>query len=141
LLTAIAAFAEKFANPVALALVLSLAFLLPRPGQLRLAAALLGLVLALPELVPLPPLAEAALTGLGAMAATLLHAELALFFVLPACRLAQRLLKASWQLMAEVAAIILDEGRERPAGGSAAPRPTSAPGEPKQPPGPPAGQA
>lgn len=87
----LAGFAETFVNPVTATLVLALAFLLVRPGRLRLVAGLTGPVVALPDLAIEESWLEAGLAALGAVAAGLLYAECALHFVLPACRLVRRL--------------------------------------------------
>lgn len=95
MLTAIAAFAEAFANPLAPALVLGLALLRVRPAMLRLASAGLGGVLALPHLAAGTEIAP----GLaGSIAAMLLYAELTLHFVLPAFRFVRRCLVVTWEL-------------------------------------------
>lgn len=126
-LAAIAGFAEAFANPVTLAAVLALAFLLPRAGHLRLAVLPVGVATALPALPADAPL-EAALAALGAVAASLLFAEIALHFVLPACRLARRMATAVWEILSEATALLFDPGPRR-----AAPPPGPG-GEPKRPP-------
>ena len=77
MLTAIAAFAEAFTNPLAPLLVLGLALLVARPWLVRALAVGAGCVLSLAG----PPRARAGgelvLSMLGAAAALLLHAEIA----------------------------------------------------------------
>lgn len=90
-ITAIAAFAATFVNPIAGGMIVALAFLLPAAWGLRVAAASIGAGLALIELPAAPPILEVAATLSGAVLASLLWAELALHFVLPGCRLVKRM--------------------------------------------------
>lgn len=131
MLTAIAGFAEAFASPVTLAVVLAMAFLLPHASWLRLAAVAVAPLLALPGLLPAPPPFEATLIVLGAVAASLLYAEIAIHFVLPACRLAWRMVRAAWRLCGEAAAILLDPGPRRAADPAGADEPGTAKKEAK----------
>jgi predicted membrane-bound spermidine synthase len=101
LLTATAAFAETFANPLALVLVVVVALLLVRPALVRLASASLGAAPILPQ-VTTAPAAELVLGMVGGVAAMLLYAELTLHFVLPAFRLARRCVTVVWQLTVTV---------------------------------------
>jgi len=110
----LAGFAEAFANPVTLGLVLALSFLLLRPAAVRLAAAAVGLTVATPGLMEAHGPLEAVQLALGAMAAGLLCAEVALHFVLPACRLARRMAAAAWRLCGEATALLLDPGPRPP---------------------------
>jgi hypothetical protein len=119
LLTAIAAFAETFANPLAPVLVLCFALLLTSPALLRLVAAGLGSVLALPHVTG-GPADEIALAMVGSTTALLLYAELMLFFVLPALRLGKRCVYAAWDLAAWIASMLLHRLRRSPAVPSAA---------------------
>lgn len=102
LLEAIAAFAEVFTNPAVPVVVLGVGFLLPQAGRLRLAALLLGLVFAVPALLLEPAPVAAAAAILGSCAAVLLHAEVVLHFVLPACRLVWRVTLAALRMAAMV---------------------------------------
>jgi hypothetical protein len=140
LITAIGAFAEAFTNPVALAIVMALAFLLRPPWQLRLGASVLGALLALLSLLPvsLPP-AESALLLLGSIAAMLLYAEVALHLVLPACRLARRLVLTAWELALDARALLLDDGRLPPAASGPSTGPPHEADEKDPPPMPPTG--
>jgi hypothetical protein len=116
LLTAIAAFAEAFGNPVAPALVLGLALLLPRAGWVRAAAAALGCAMAVPILLTATTAAEAALTLAGAVAALLLYAEVMLHLVLPCFRFGWRCAVTAWELCRLVAGFLFRAGAGGPAG-------------------------
>jgi hypothetical protein len=115
LLTAVAAFAEAFGNPFAPALVLCLAILLPRPGWVRAAAAVLGCAMAVPAVLLATSTAEAALTVAGAVAALLLHAEVMLHLVLPCFRFGWRCAVTAWEVCRLAAAFLFRAGGE-PAG-------------------------
>lgn len=107
LLEAIAAFAEVFTNPAVPVVVLGVGFLLPQAGRLRLAALVLGPVFAVPALLLEPTPLTAAAAILGSCAAVLLHAEVVLHFVLPACRLAWRITLAALRMAAMVLTSLL----------------------------------
>lgn len=117
--TALAAFAEAFGTPIAPALVLCLALVLTRPWHLRLAAAGLGCVAALPDLHRTTTMPELALTVLGAVLALALYAELMLHLVLPGLHFVWRCVLATWELVGLLIAAILGRPR-RPT--AAAPR-------------------
>jgi hypothetical protein len=123
LLTAVAAFAEAFGNPVAPALVLCLAILVPRPGWVRAAAAALGCALAVPALLLATTAAEAALTLAGAVAALLLYAEVTLHLVLPCLRFGWRCAVAAWELCRLLVGFLFRAG-----GGSGGGEPAGPPG-------------
>jgi hypothetical protein len=123
LLTAVAAFAEAFGNPVAPALVLCLAVLVPRPGWVRAAAAALGCAMAVPALLLATTAAEAALTLAGAAAALLLYAEVMLHLVLPCFRFGWRCVTTAWDLFRLVAGFLFRAG-----GGPEGSEPEDAPG-------------
>ena len=96
-LTAIAAFAEAFVNPVAPLLVLGAALLVANPWLVRAWAAVIG------GLMPLASRlgedgTELALAMLGAAAAALLHAEIALHLIVPVLRWTGRCLVTAWEL-------------------------------------------
>ena len=111
MLTAVAAFAESFANPLAPVLVLGLALLLTSANALRLAAAVVGGLLALPHL-PLASTAEVAWLLLGSIAAPLLYVELTLHFVMPGLRFAKRCLVVARELIG-ITAMMLPQLRRR----------------------------
>jgi hypothetical protein len=119
LLTAIAAFAEVFGNPVAPALVLCLALLLPRAGWVRAAAAALGCAMAVPALLLATTAAEVALTLAGAVAALLLYAEVTLYLVLPCFRFGWRCAVTAWALCRLVAGFLFRAGGEPDEAGTA----------------------
>jgi hypothetical protein len=97
LLTAIAAFAEAFVNPLAPILAFALAVLVQRPAYVRLMAGACGALLsAFADLHSGPVDLGLALTG-GA-AALLLHAEIVLHLILPLLRWVRRCLVAAWEL-------------------------------------------
>jgi hypothetical protein len=121
LLTATAAFAEAFGNPIAPALVLCLALLLPRPRWVRAAAAALGCAMAVPTLLPAATAAEAALALAGAVAALLLYAEVALHLVLPCFRFGWRCAVTAWELCRLVAGFLFRAGGGPAGGGPDAP--------------------
>ncbi len=97
MLTAIAAFAEAFVNPLAPALMLGAALLVPARWQVRVAAVGLGGLLALPARLGVG-YGELSLAMLGAMLALLLHAEIALHLVLPFLRWIRNCAVAAWEL-------------------------------------------
>ena len=76
--------------------VLVLAFALERPARVRWAAAAVGLLMAVPNLWLDPGVPRALAVIPAAVAACLLQAELCLFFVLPAWRLACALAAHLW---------------------------------------------
>jgi hypothetical protein len=138
LITVVGAFAEAFGNPVAPALVLCLAILLPRPGPLRAACATLGGAMAVPGLLAAASASEAGLILVGSVAAVLLYAEVMLHLVLPCCRFAWRCATTSWELLGLVLAFLLRPGRqpsaEPGATGQAAGPDGGDPATPKEPP-------
>lgn len=94
MLEAVAEFAATLVNPIVGAAVVTLAFALARPGRVRVAAALVGLLMAVPNLLAAPddgPWWRALAPFPAAVAACLLQAELCLVFLLPAWRLARAL--------------------------------------------------
>lgn len=94
MLEAVTEFAATLVNPLAGAAVMALAFALARPGRVRVAAALAGLLMAVPNLLAAPddgPWWRALAPFPAAVAACLLQAELCLVFLLPAWRLARAL--------------------------------------------------
>lgn len=97
MLTAIAAFAEAFVNPVAPLLVLAAALLLPHRWLVRGLAGLLGCGLAflayLDERATVLPLAL-----LGGALALLLHAEIALHLIVPVLRWLHHCVVTAWEL-------------------------------------------
>jgi hypothetical protein len=88
--------------------------------------------------MPLPPV-EVALLVLGSIAAMLLYAEVAIHVVLPACRLARRLVLAAWELAGDARALLLDDGRRPPATSGPGAGPPPHPNHKEPPPMPPAG--
>ena len=112
--TALAAFAEAFGNPIAPALVLCLALVLARPWHLRLAAAGLGCVAALPDLHRTATTPELALTVLGAVLALVLYAELMLHLVMPGLHFAWRCVLATWELAGLLVGALLGRQRRLP---------------------------
>jgi hypothetical protein len=98
LLTAVAAFAEAFVNPVAPLLALTAALFVPRPWLVRGLAALVGSVLAvlahLDEPATVMPMAM-----LGGSLALLLHAEIALHLILPVLRWLRHCVVTAWELL------------------------------------------
>ncbi len=116
MLTATAAFAETFTNPLAPILVLGVALLLVRPALVRLATASLGAAPILPQ-VTAAPAAETVLGMVGGVAAMLLYAELTLHFVLPGFRLARRCVNVAWQLTVTVATSMRHLHRGSPVNG------------------------
>jgi hypothetical protein len=96
-LTAIAAFAEAFVNPVAPLLALGIALLVARTWLVRVLAAGVGCVLPVAAHLEHAGV-ELVLAMLGAASALLLHAEIALHLVLPAIRWAWRCLVTTWEL-------------------------------------------
>lgn len=97
MLTAIAAFAEAFVNPLAPLLVLGAALLVPRRWLLRMAAGAVGCVLAL--LANLEEGAgELSVAMLGATVALLLHTEIALHLILPGLRWLRHCVATAWEL-------------------------------------------
>jgi hypothetical protein len=127
LLTAVAAFAEAFGNPIAPALVLCLALLVPRAGWVRVAAAALGCAMAVPTLPFATTAAEAALTLAGAVAALLLYAEVMLHLVLPCFRFGWRCAVTAWELCRLAAGFLFRAVGESP-GSERAGAPGAAPG-------------
>jgi hypothetical protein len=111
-LTAVAAFAEVLTHPAALGLVFALALLVADARRLRLAAAAVGVVMALPAALledhgaVLPGLAAIA----GGAAGALLQAEVMLHLVLPAGRFAWGLARAAGRLAAAAAAFLMAPG-------------------------------
>lgn len=114
MLTALAAFAEVFTHPATLGLVLALALLLSRPARLRLAAAAVGGAMAVPALLEHAGLLPGAAALAGGIAAALLQAEVMLHLVLPAARLAWRLVGAAWALGLAMLGFLLGPGGHRP---------------------------
>jgi hypothetical protein len=106
-ITAIAAFAATFVNPLAGGMIVALALLLPAAWSLRAAAASIGAGLAYVELPAAPPIPEVAAALAGAVLAALLWAELALHFVLPGCRFGCRLARRTGELLMLAAAALL----------------------------------
>lgn len=96
-LTAIAAFAEAFVNPLAPLLALGAAFLVANRWRVRAILAGAGCLVPLAGhldqgVVPL------ALAMLGAATAFLLHAEIALHLIVPVLRWSWRCLVTAWEL-------------------------------------------
>lgn len=89
MLTAIAAFAEAFANPISPLLVLGLALLTRRAGLVRMVAALAGAATGIVGHL-LDVTSDLVWSVIGATAAWLLHAEIVLHLVAPALRWAAR---------------------------------------------------
>ena len=97
MLTAIAAFAEAFVNPLAPILALVSALMVPRPPVIRVGAALAGALTGLPgHLGEVPP--QLLWSMLGAAAAWLLHAEIALHLIAPLLRWTARCVQAGWEI-------------------------------------------
>ncbi len=97
MLTAVAAFAEAFVNPMSPLLILTAAMLVPQPSLVRCLAAALGCGLGLLAYLddragPLP------LAMLGGAAALLLHAEIALHLILPVLRWLRHCVVTTWEL-------------------------------------------
>lgn len=97
MLTAIAAFAEAFANPIPPLLVLGLALLARRAGLVRMVAALAGAAMGVVGHL-LDVTSELVWSVLGAVAAWLLHAEIALHLVAPALRWLARCVLSLWEI-------------------------------------------
>jgi hypothetical protein len=97
LLTAIAAFAEAFVNPVAPILMLVSALTIRRQAAVRVVAVLVGILTGLPGHLDEAPL-HILLSMLGAAAAWLLHAEIALHLIAPLLRWAARCVQAGWEI-------------------------------------------
>ena len=85
MLTAIAAFAEAFVNPLAPILALVSALMIRRPAVVRIGAALAGGLTGVPGHLGEVPL-HLLWSMLGAAAAWLLHAEIALHLIAPLLR-------------------------------------------------------
>ena len=85
MLTAVAAFAEAFVNPLTPLLVVGLVLLIRRAALVRAAALLVGGVVGVVGHL-LDVTSELAWSVLGAVAAWLLHAEIAIHLVAPALR-------------------------------------------------------
>jgi hypothetical protein len=97
LLTAIAAFAEAFANPLAPVLALGAALLVPNRRLLRIVAGAAGVLLAFVAHIEDGP-GDRALAMLGAASALLLHTEIALHLILPGLRWLWRCVATAWEL-------------------------------------------
>lgn len=97
MLTAIAAFAEAFVNPLAPLLVLAAALFVPRRWLVRAIAAAVGCVLAILANLELGP-GELILAMLGAVLALLLHTEIALHLILPMLRWLRHCVTTTWEL-------------------------------------------
>jgi hypothetical protein len=94
------AFTDNFVNPVVAALVLALVFLIRSPARSRMAAGGVGLLAGAAGIEAADPALMAAPAHLaGGLAAALLHAEIVLHFVLPACRLAKAVLHGTWAFL------------------------------------------
>lgn len=104
MITAIAAFAEAFINPLAPLLALGTASFVHSQWLLRLVAALAGCLLALMAHFG-AGFAELSLSMLGAALALLLHAEIALHLILPGLRWLRRCAATAWQLAGLVLAM------------------------------------
>lgn len=113
MLTALAAFAEIFAHPAALGLVLALALLVADRFRLRLGAALVGAALTVPGLLEGVALLPGAAAVTGGVAAALLQAEVMLHLVLPAARWVGRMAAAAWALGCAVVGFLLLPGPVR----------------------------
>jgi hypothetical protein len=125
LLTAIAAFAEAFVNPLAPAVALALALLLPgRGGLVRLAAGGAGCVLGSAAHLG-EGLGVLLLSALGGAAALLLHAEIALHLIAPLLRWLRHCLVTGWELVGLAAAALLRLLRGPGEAGRAPPPPPS----------------
>jgi hypothetical protein len=97
LLTAIAAFAEAFVNPLAPLLVLAAALFLRRRWLVHAIAAVVGCLLGILANLELGP-GDLVLAMLGAILALLLHTEIALYLVLPALRWLRHCAATTWEL-------------------------------------------
>ncbi|MFO1049242.1 MAG: hypothetical protein U1E52_15270 [Geminicoccaceae bacterium] len=97
MLTAVAAFAEAFVNPLTPLLVVGLALLIRRAALVRAAALLVGGVVGVVGHL-LDVTSELAWSVLGAVAAWLLHAEIALHLVAPALRWMVRCVLSLWEI-------------------------------------------
>ena len=97
MLTAIAAFAETFVNPLAPVLTLGMALVLPSRWQVRLVAGAAGCVFATLANLDLGP-ADLAMAMLGGALALLLHAEIALHLILPGLRWVRHCVVTTWEL-------------------------------------------
>ncbi len=113
MLTALAAFAEIFAHPAALGLVLALALLVVDPVRLRLAAALVGAAMTVPGLLEGVAPSTVAAAVAGGVAAALLQAEVMLHLVLPAGRWTWRVATTAWALGTAVVRFLLAPGAGR----------------------------
>ena len=97
MLTAIAAFAEAFTNPLAPLLALGAALLVPYGWLARLVAGMAGCLLAL--LAGLDDgFGEPPLAMVGAVLALLLHTEIALHLILPGLRWLRHCVVTAWDL-------------------------------------------
>ena len=97
MLTAIAAFAETFTNPLAPVLALGAALLVPYGWLARLVAGMAGCLLAL--LAGLDDgFGEPPLAMVGAVLALLLHTEIALHLILPGLRWLRHCVVTAWDL-------------------------------------------
>lgn len=97
MLTAVAAFAEAFVNPFTPLLVVGLALLTRRAVLVRTAAVLAGSVMGVIGHL-LDVTSELVWSVLGAVAAWLLHAEIALHLVAPALRWTARCVLSMWEI-------------------------------------------
>ena len=111
--TALAAFAEAFGNPITPALVLCLALVLSRPWHLRMAAAGLGCVAALPDLHRTADHARAGVDYSGAVWLWLV-CRATLHLVMPGLHFAWRCVLATWELAGLLVGAILGRQRRPP---------------------------
>ena len=98
MLTAIAAFAEAFVNPLAPTLALVSALMVRRPAVVRVGAVVAGALTGLPGHLGEVPL-HLLWSMLGAAGAWLLHAEIALHLIAPLLRWAARCVQAAWEIV------------------------------------------
>lgn len=97
MLEAVAEFASTLTSPLAAGLVLLATCVVARPVHARLAAALVGTLMAAPQLLPEPEPLTGGLVLLAAISACLLQAEIYLHLLLPAWRLTRAVL--TWLLV------------------------------------------